>query len=311
LVKIRIQLAISLTSNYFFVDFIFSAKLKLRFDNNVRLKNWICFRFSTMIKNLIGIFIIILSFSFLGKNETIKLANADQYKVIKVDGQIIFRKTKIPMKQGDVFISGTPIEFSTPQSRAAVISSAKGRFVISASDNGEAKVLPATNNVSSRAGSITNWVGLQMQFSGRVLILGEMRLKLFGESLQMTDSTFFFLTYVHNDENIIKKIPYDNQFLILNKEEIFKIDGQPIEVSEKQMTLYRSESGKAFRMGEFTPVFPDLEILKTEITILLLECAEMSDGTKRNEVKGYLNDFYAKPETDNVNNWLTSEFNLQ
>jgi len=264
-----------------------------------------------MIKSIISILIIVISFSFLGRHETIKFATSDQYKVIKVDGQIIFRKTKTPMKQGDVFVAGTPIEFSTPQSRAAVISSTKGRFVISPSDNGEAKVLPATNNVSSRAGSITNWVGLQMQFTGRVLILGEMRLKLIGETLQMSDSTFFFLTYVHNEEKIVKKLSYEGVFLILNKDEIFKIDGQPIEVSEKQMTLYYSKSDKAFRMGEFIPVFPDLEILKSEIAILISESAEMSQGAKKSEVKGYLNEFYGKPEDDNVNKWLMTEFNLQ
>jgi hypothetical protein len=70
--------------------------------------------------------------SSIGTKEAHKLAETDNYKVIKVDGRIIFQRTKADMKSGDVFISGTVLDFTSPQSRAAVISSLKGRFVLSA-----------------------------------------------------------------------------------------------------------------------------------------------------------------------------------
>ena len=264
-----------------------------------------------MLKSISLAVLVVFCFSLEGFDEAIKLQTSDQYKVIKVDGQIIFQKTKTPMKQGDVFVDGTPLEFGTPQSRAAVISSVKGRFVISASNDGKTNVLPATNNVSSRAGAITNIVALKQQFSGRVLILGEMRLKLVGESLIMNDSCFFYLSYLHNDEQIDKKLGYESQYLILNKDEIFKIDGQPIEVSEKEMTMYYRKGSRTDRVGIFTPVFPDLESLKMEVEILLSECFDKSDSDKKSEVKSYLNQFYAKPESDNVSNWLKTEISLR
>jgi len=80
-----------------------------------------------------------------------KLANNDKYKVIRLDGHIIFQRTNSDMKKGDIFLPGTELSFKTQQSRAAVISSLKGRFVLSASEKGQTKILPAANNISSRS----------------------------------------------------------------------------------------------------------------------------------------------------------------
>src|SRR5690606_9997203 len=133
-------------------------------------------------------------FAAMGNDETKKLAASDQYKVIKVDGQIVFQKTNTDMKMGDIFMPGTVLDFRTPQSRAAVISQIKGRFVLSASEQGQTNILPAANNVSSRSGALINLIDLQNHFSGKYLVIGKMELQLGKEAFPMNESNFFYLT---------------------------------------------------------------------------------------------------------------------
>lgn len=250
-------------------------------------------------------------FSLMGNEETRKLAESDQYKVIKVDGQIVFQKTKVDMKQGDVFMPGTALDFKTPQSRAAVISNLKGRFVLSPSDQGETSILPATNNVSSRAGALINLVDLQNHFTGRYLVIGKMKLQIGKEAFPMDDKNFFYLTYSYNGESIPKKLSYDGDKLILDKEEIFKVDGNPIEVTEKEMTLYYRQGTESRKVGTFTPIFPDLGTLKGEVEIIIDEYKDKDISTQMKEITAYLNEFYGNPQKDNLSEWLKTEFDLQ
>ena len=249
--------------------------------------------------------------SMMGTDETNKLAASDQYKVIKVDGKIIFQKTNVDMKQGDVFMPGTALDFTTPQSRAAIISSLKGRFVLSAAEQGETNILPAANNVSSRAGALINLVDLQNHFSGKYLVIGEMRLQLGREAFPMDESNFFYLTYMHNDEQIRKKLASQDDYLVLNKEEIFKIDGQPIEVTEKEMTLFYRQGTESKKIGTFTPIFPDPAGLKGEVEVIIAEYADKDAATQIKEITSYLNEFYGSPQKDNLGTWLKEEFDIR
>jgi hypothetical protein len=267
-----------------------------------------------MKKFLLGLTIVSVSaslFSIMGNDATKKLAESDQYKVIKVDGQIVFQKTNTDMKQGDVFMPGTALNFKTTQSRAAVISNIKGRFVLSASEQGQTNILPAANNVSSRAGALINLIDLQNHFSGKYLVIGTMKLQLGKEAFPMDDANFFYLTYDYNGELIRKKLVNEGEFLVLNKEEIFKVDGKAIEVTEKEMTIFYRQGTESKKIGTFTPVFPDMTVLKDEVEIIMGEYAEKDAATQIKEITAYLNEFYGNPQKDNLGEWLKSEFNLQ
>ncbi|MBD3637325.1 MAG: hypothetical protein HUJ25_08240 [Crocinitomicaceae bacterium] len=264
-----------------------------------------------IILSLITAIAITTTLSFVSFNKAEELAGTDKYKVIKVDGKIIFQKTKEDMKKGDIFLSGMALSFETPQSRAAVISALKGRFVLSASEKGQTKILPAANNISSRAGALINMIDLQNHFSGKYLVIGEMRLELGEEAFPMNDDSFFYLSYYHNEEKINKKLDSDGAFLILNKEEIYKIDGEPIPVEEKEMTLYYMSDGKNQKVSTFTPVFPDLNDLKEEVEIILSEYEDKDNETKIKEVTAYLNEFYGHPQKDNLGVWMEEEFDIK
>lgn len=253
----------------------------------------------------------ITTISLMGIKEAEKLAGADKYKVIKVDGKIIFENTREDMKKGDIFLSGMALSFETQQSRAAVISSIKGRFVLSASQKGQTKILPAANNISSRAGALINMIDLKNHFSGNYLVLGRSDLQLGQEAFPMNDESFFYLTYNHNDEQIRKKLSNNGDRLVIDKEEIFKIDGKSIPVEEKQMTLYYRADGKSTKVNTFTPVFPNLDDLKEEVQIILSEYEDKKNSDKIKEVTSYLNEFYGNPQKEDLAIWMKEEFSIQ
>lgn len=261
-------------------------------------------------------FLIVLGLGLLlsgiGAKESKKIAGTDKYKVIRVDGKIIFQRTEAEMKKGDIFLSGTALSFKTPQSRAAVISSVKGRFVLSASEKGQTKILPAANNISSRSGALINLIDLQNHFSGDYLVLNETRLEIGEQNFPMGGDNFFYLSYTYNGEKIRKKLDNaDGNTLVIGKDEIFKIDGEPIPVEAMDMTLYYRQGETSTKISDFSPVFPNLSELKDEVQIIIDEFSDKSTEVQIQEITAYLGEFYGKAQKENLNAWLKQEFGLE
>ena len=253
---------------------------------------------------------ILAFFSFSDEAKKVNLAD-NEFKVITVRGEIVFEKSGENMKRGDLYVKGTPLSFASNESRASVYNSNQGRYVLSGNTRGKLKILPATNNISTRSGALLNLVDLKNHFDGRYLIIKRQELQINQEAFPMNEDSFFYLKYEHQGELIPKKLRFEGDYLILDKEEIFKIDGEAIPIEEKEMTLYYRGAEKTLKINKFTPVFPDEEELKEEVG-LILELRE-SDKTyeeKYNEGTSYLNEFYGRPYKPNLQDWLKVEFNL-
>lgn len=249
------------------------------------------------------------------ENETASKVNtpADTYKVIKVNGQIIYVKSGSSMKMGDVFAPSTSLKFKTNESRAAVISKIKGRFILTQGASGaRSNLLPAMNNISSRAGALLNIIDLKNHFQGKYVILGEMLLTIGKDAFPMDDKHFFFLRFDYNGEVINKRLPIKDGKLVLNRDEIYKIDGKAIEGDVKEMTLYYRDNEKKAnnKINSFNPVFPDISLLKDELNIIISEYSEKDADKKKSEITSYINEFYGKPDKDNLAEFLKKEFSL-
>lgn len=249
--------------------------------------------------------------SFLSSTDSKKLANTEKFNVINVQGRIIFKSSGDDMKRGDVYISGTKLNFTTNDARAAIVNKNKGRLILTGNTKGKVKVLPAANNISSRSGALLNVVDLKKHFSDRYLVLKRSEVQISKQAFPMNRETFFYLTYEHNGEEIAKKLRNEDDFLILDKDEIYKVDGKPIPYEEKQMTLYYRKDGKGMKINDFTPVFPESEELKEEVMILLNGLGDISEEEKIKEITGYLHDFYGTPHKNNLNDWLKAELKLE
>ena len=250
------------------------------------------------------------AFSMMNQQESLKSLTENSYKVIRVNGKITFVKTKSDMKQGDAYVDGTPIKFSTAQARAAIINKFKGRCVLSEAKKGNAIVLPATNNIASRSGALINKIDLQNHFSGNYLVLEKLALEISEKSYPQNEKSFFYLSYTYNDEVIRKKLPFIGNKVILERDNIFKIDNELIPVEQLEMSLWYMDEASGEKLAEFTPIFPDLKLLKSEIQIIIAEGADKSKDDKVKEITAYLNEFYGKPQKDNLVDWLDHNLDI-
>lgn len=239
----------------------------------------------------------------------------DNYKVIKVNGSILIKKTGKSLEQGDVFKTSTALQFKTPDSKATVINAEKGRFVLTSQTGSKGNnLIPAINNIASRGGAVLNIIDLQNLFSGNFCVLDKMEIEIAAPDYHMDTDHFFYLEYKYKGESIFKQLAHQGDTLIIDKKELYKIDGVAIDSPDNNsVTLFYRDNTKktAQTISNFQLVFPKNDELKLEVNIILTELKNKPTPQKTEEVMSYLNEFYGKPDKDNVKVWLEKVFGLK
>lgn len=254
----------------------------------------------------------ILFYSFTQIHTPVK-ADDEKYKVIKVSGKIEFKESGTLLKQGDVFTAKTELEFKTPESRAAVISPGKGRFILTASNSKgkSSNLIPAMNTVETRGGSILNLIQLQTIFSENLVILNKLKLIIGKQAFPMNDDHFFYLEYMIDNDTIYKKLEYNADTLLLNPKNIFRVDQEEIEIPERKIMIlyYRNEKeNKTLRVAEFEAIMPDMIQFKSEIKILIENLKDTKSKKKLSEILAFISDFYGHPDKENVSEYIQKNF---
>ncbi|MDP2387998.1 MAG: hypothetical protein Q8M29_16610 [Bacteroidota bacterium] len=240
----------------------------------------------------------------------------DTYKVIKVTGIITYKKSNKNMLQGDLFPENEQILFKTNDSKAAIISTAKGRFILAPGADKKADVkanlLPASSNISSRSGAVINIIDLQNMFTGNYVVLGKSRIHINKDNFPQNESSFFFLRYKYKGEDISKKLGNEGEKLIFDKEQILMVDGKSISgFDSPEVKLFYTSDGKSSQqIGNFNLFMPSDDELKKETAILLDEVKDKTYAAKVDEFLAYMNDFYGKANKQNAMDWLKTNFNL-
>jgi len=240
----------------------------------------------------------------------------NSYRVIKVNGNIIYVSTGANMIQGDVFEEDESLSFETQNSRAAVINPNIGRFILTPENyddlsSGKSNFLPAMSNISTRGGAINNLMDLQNQFCDYMAIICEASYHINPVQFPMNENQFFYVTFTYKGEKINKKLKFEDTKLILSREEILKVDGNSIEeIDAPDMSLYYFTEDKGEYISDFGLIFPDLDELESEIKIILDESKESSFNKKVNDISGYLYEFYGKPDKEDVMIYLEKAFGL-
>lgn len=252
---------------------------------------------------------VILLFSF-----AIAAYAQSTYKVIKVTGEIEIVKTGQDLTTGLEFSENEKLDFKSRTSKAAVINSKKGRMILTYNENSPNKsnYLPPMGNVSTRGGIITNIIDLKNHFKGELVLLEQIVLDLPLEDFSMDEHNFFYFQYEFEGEEINKRLASDSIKLIINKKELFTIDGEvvdPPNVVTIRMYYY-NEKQESNYIGEFVLILPELETLQKEIKVLLDEMEGKSKEEKVTEVNAFIIDFYGRVDLEDVNNWMKRVFNL-
>ncbi len=255
---------------------------------------------------------VIITSGFIYNNSK----SPDMFKVIKVTGTILYKKNNKNLTQGDLFPETEQIVFKTPDSKAAIVSTAKGRFILAPGAEKKfdvkANLLPASNNVGSRSGALINAMDIKKFFSGNVVLLEALKVQINLKTWPSNDTNFFFVAYKYKGETINKKLSVDNSALIFDKNEIYKVDGKTIDKADTpdMFLMYINKEKKAEVVGSFKMIVFNKEEFNKEIGILLKEIELKSKQEKLDEVGGYVQDFYGKIPRGVLEEYLTKEFSL-
>jgi hypothetical protein len=262
-------------------------------------------------RNLAGS--LIISFLLYSFHPLLSQVN---YRVIKVNGNIVYVRTGNSMAQGDEFEEDEDLSFQTPNSRAAVINQNLGRFILTPDNyddlsSAKSNFLPAMSNLSTRGGIINNLTDLQNQFSDNVAILHEAGYYLNPYQFPINENEFFFLKFQYKGEEINKKLGFDQNRLILSRENILKVDDVSIEqIDHPVVSLYYYKNEESEFISDFNLIFPDLDEIKNELQIILEASSEKSYNQKVNDISGFIFEFYGKPDKQDVIQYLDKTFGL-
>jgi hypothetical protein len=249
---------------------------------------------------------------------TTVLSAQDLFKVISVNGEIIATKANVTLENGLQVSSDDDFNFVVPNSRAAMINSNLGRVVLTEQNAADAfsraAFAPAMSSISTRAAAVSSSTELQSVFCENMLIIDKMEVSVGAHVYPMGEQNFFYISYMHDNENINKRLAYSGDKFTVDKEEIFNIDGKPIDEKNIQdLKLYyykRAGVPESTLIATFSPLFISSDDIKPEIQIIVDELKNIPYNNLLAEVFEYLKAFYGVAERANLEAWMSKEFNL-
>ncbi|HBS88764.1 MAG: hypothetical protein A2W91_04180 [Bacteroidetes bacterium GWF2_38_335] len=264
-------------------------------------------------KNLFTISIVLLL--------PVILFSQTDYRVIKVNGTITIESSGKNLATGLTFSDKENLLFKQSTAQAAVINGQKGRFVITPSNKedlmaSKSNYIPGLSNISSRAGSsssLKNVVDIKNYFFGKFVIFDMTRIVISSDDYPMNEVNYFYLRYKYNNENIPKKLTLSGDTIIIDRNSLLSIDGNPIsanEVTEISLMYFNGEKKTSTFITSFEPVFTD-DAVKEEIKVILDEMKNETYSKKFDSIIAYLNEFYGKPDKENLKEWLKVNFGLK
>jgi len=247
----------------------------------------------------------VIAFLFAG---ILTLKAQGDYTVIKVYGNIMLKKDNKNLTQGDRFSDKDVLIFQSKESKAAVVHPEKGRLMLTeASGGGKANFVPAMSNVSTRGVNVTTASDLVNEFQGSYIFFNQVKLKVNSKSYPLSEQSFFFIRYKYKGEEINKKLAYSSDTVVIDKNELLKVDGKAVEASViVEMKLYFMNNKKSTYICTFNPVFPDMASLQKEIEIISQTMNNKDKIFLLDEIEAYLLENYGKFDKTDLRCWLNT-----
>jgi hypothetical protein len=226
---------------------------------------------------------------------SVNAQKAENYKVVKVQGEIQRVKTGNNLSIGEDVVSNENLNFKNNYSRAVVVNKDKGCMILSANaDNGGPQFMPSPSNMSVRAALPTQPTEVLDFFDGNVAITGYDSLRIDDEKLLIGDDSYFTVNYNVNGNEVSEKLALKNGKLAFPA---CLLNDKP----EKVDICYNDEFGVSNKT-QFVPVYIDNAVLKEELSLIF-------DSLKKKENKvsaslSFVNDFYGKTTSEAVEAWI-------
>jgi len=249
-------------------------------------------------------------------------AKAQDYKVIHVNGTIVAESTKSNLTRGTSFGEQEKFQYKTNDARAVVINTKKGkRYILKGTTTDasyrKANLTPSASNISSRAGGLNNRLDLKNHFDGKYVILGELKVVINSAAFPMDQDHFFYINYLYRGESINKRLNYNGDTLIINKDSLLRVDGKPIrneDITEMKIIYFSKNNGKITQSvisSTFYPVFPKENELKEEVEIVVDVMKDQPSNEIIDAITSYISDVYGKSNKENIALWYNANFNTK
>lgn len=287
---------------------------------------------------LFSIFLILFSFSGTGQTT---------YQVVTILGTIVNKTEKDTLKEDSKYLSTDEIVFADKANFMGVIDENENTFMVMLhpeEDTIQYESIPLARG--GRPGKITNSIGLVLHFAENTqyLIVGDqMQIELSPLSFPMNADTFFYVRYQYQGgETINKRLPFNEEYAIIAKDELFEATYQkseilgPDAVGDTVLTLdprlatqfefrYYTTSNNGSHLTffdpqqpndqqnrmfiPFKPVFLDHPSLVNEITTLYQSLqrtrADQEQKSHLQAIKEYLeNKYQGQVYLDNLERWM-------
>jgi len=241
------------------------------------------------------------------------------YTVLSVKGVIVVEKTGMPLREMDEICASDKLTFKSKDSKAAVLSSEQGRYIIKPNKNKKddnitafvkSVLVQGTGSLSTRGD-----VSIENEFGESYFVIGANRLTVDSKMYPMNEYAFFYIKYNYNGEDINKKLKFSKDTLFIDKESIYKIDDKDIDINKVQgvsLYYYEKEKNTSTKLASFILTFADEKSLGKELKefIKILKSKGKENDIIIQEVVLYLNDVYGNINIDNVKLWLLEKFGL-
>jgi hypothetical protein len=240
----------------------------------------------------------------------------ENFTVIKVNGTIMLRSRGVQLQTGTVFSGNEELLFRSEDATAAVINPEKGRLILTSRnhDLGTAKpnFQPSMYSVSTRAALPKMVATPEERFSGRIVLLDKIMIRMDRSYYPMDAGNFFFLRYIYNGETINKKLSYSGDTVIIDRKALLTVDGQPIAGPDNsRMEMYYMRATEAALFGNFEMILPDTEQLTREVGVIIEQFRQKNYREKVAEINAYIGDFYGKADDSDLKAWLKAVYGLK
>jgi hypothetical protein len=188
-----------------------------------------------------------------------------EYQVIHIKGDITREESGELLKAGEKVSADQKIMFKSADAMAAVLDPKLGRYILKTQPNEKRSsdliyiikntITPVRGGMSTRAGGINNAFDMKVYFAEASYVWGGnwISLRVSKAAFPMDENNFFFLRYTWNGEQINKKLGYEEDKLMMSKEEVFQVDGEgidPLKASEFELFYYKSADEESEMIAE-------------------------------------------------------------
>lgn len=250
------------------------------------------------------------------------------YTVLSVKGEIISEKTGQPIKEMDEICATDKLTFNTKDSKAAVLSPDKGRFIIKLEKKTKNALTAFVSSVLFQGKEklstkifdldeldLDNSKFYKTEFGDSYFIIKESKVFVDSKYFPMNEHNYFYVKYLLDGKEIEKILKFDKDTLFLNRDvcKTDDFDVNPENVDSVSLYYFDKEKNKRIELTSFGLAFADEEKLKNELSnyISILKKAGKEDYIIMQEIEFFLNDVYGNVNNYDLYSYLSENFGLK